>query len=185
MTRLIALIRGINVGSTRKLPMAELRAACADAGIGRIATYIQSGNLILDHDDPPAAEKVLEELIRDRFQLDVPVVARTAEAWEALAAACPFPKLADDEPRNLHLLLSKRPPRSSAIEELTCKARDGETIVPWNDNEIAIHFAKGAGTSRLTPTLIDRIVGSPTTARNWNTVLRLRDIAAKRLVDEH
>ena len=176
MARVIALIRGINVGSTRKLPMADLRAACADAGLGTVATYIQSGNLILEHDDPSAAERALEAVIAARFKLDVPVVARTAATWDALVSACPFPDLAEAEPRSLHILVCKRPPAVDAVNALAGRARDGERIARWG-KEIAIHFTNGAGTSRLSPVLIDRLVGAPATARNWNTVLKLREMA--------
>ena len=48
MQTFVALMRGINVGSTRKVPMAELRALCAKAGCKHPETYIQSGNLIVD-----------------------------------------------------------------------------------------------------------------------------------------
>jgi uncharacterized protein (DUF1697 family) len=47
MRTFVALMRGINVGSARKLPMAELRALCTKAGLKRPETYIQSGNLIV------------------------------------------------------------------------------------------------------------------------------------------
>ena len=45
MRTFVALIRGINVGSTRTLPMADLRALCLELGLKRPETYIQSGNL--------------------------------------------------------------------------------------------------------------------------------------------
>jgi uncharacterized protein (DUF1697 family) len=82
--------------------MADFRAACAEAGLGTVATYIRSGNLVLEHDDTPVAERALEAVIAARFQLDVPEVARTTATWDALVSACPFPDLADAEPRSLH-----------------------------------------------------------------------------------
>lgn len=177
MSRLIALIRGINVGSTRKLPMADLRGACADAGLGKVETYIQSGNLVLDHDDPPVVEVALEKLISTRFGLNVPVVARTARAWGALVATCPFSAEAEAEPRKVHVLVCKHHPPDNAVDLLVERARDGEKIARWGD-EIAIHFTNGVGASSLLPALIDRLIRTPTTARNWNTMLKLAEIAA-------
>jgi uncharacterized protein (DUF1697 family) len=176
MARLIALVRGINVGSTRKLPMADLRTACAETGLGEVQTYIQSGNLILDHADPAKAEAALEALIADRFGLDVPVIARTAAQWAELVATCPLPDEARDAPRALHLLLCKKPPAKDAIAALRDRAKHGETITRWGP-EIAIHFTNGVADSKLAPTLIDRLIGSPATARNWNTVLKLDEMA--------
>ena len=177
MPRIVALIRGINVGSARKLPMAELRAACEDAGLGVIRTYIQSGNLVLDHVDPPLAETALEALIASRFGLDVPVAARTTTAWQRLIATCPLPVEAEAEPRQLHLLVCKRSPGADAVQRLAERARDGEKVARWGD-EIAIHFTNGVGASRMLPAVIDRALGTPATARNWNTVLMLGDMSS-------
>ncbi len=176
MTCLIALIRGINVGSTRKLPMAELRAACAEAGLGAVQTYIRSGNLVLDGDDPAATEAALEKLIADRFGIDVPVVVRTAAQWAALIEACPFPAESERAPQYLHLLVCKARPVDGAVEALTARAQHGETIARWG-GDLAIHFAGGVGPSKLVPTLIDRLIGAPATARNWKTVQALDAMA--------
>ncbi|MFC5595908.1 DUF1697 domain-containing protein [Deinococcus cellulosilyticus] len=42
----VALLRGINVGGNRKVPMADLRSALEAAGFEEIRTYIQSGKII-------------------------------------------------------------------------------------------------------------------------------------------
>jgi uncharacterized protein (DUF1697 family) len=178
MTRLIALIRGINVGSTRKLPMAELRAACADEGLGTVQTYIQSGNVVLDQGEAAEVEAALARLIHARFGLDVPVVVRTTARWDRLIATCPFPDEAKASPKLLHLLACKEPPKADAIETLRERARHGEKIAAWGDHDIALHFTDGVADSKLAPTLIDRLVGSPATGRNWNTLLKLREMAA-------
>lgn len=179
MARLIALIRGINVGSTRKLPMAELRAACAEAGLGAVKTYIQSGNVVLDHGKAADAEAALAKLIQARFGLDVPVVVRTATQWDRLIETCPFPDEAKAAPKLLHLLACKAPPKADAIEALRERARHGEKIAAWGSHDIALHFTDGVADSKLAPTLIDRLVGSPATGRNWNTLLKLQTMAAE------
>jgi hypothetical protein len=46
METYIALLRAVNVGGTGKLPMAELRAMCEDAGFRDVRTYIASGNVV-------------------------------------------------------------------------------------------------------------------------------------------
>jgi uncharacterized protein (DUF1697 family) len=177
MARIIALVRGINVGGKNMLPMGELRAACAQAGMGPMQTYIQSGNLVLDGKDAATTETALEKLIKQRFGLTVPVIARTAGAWTALAAACPFSDEARDQPNHVMLMVSKAPPAADAPETLTARARDGERIARCGE-ALAIFYPAGAGTSRLSVSVIDKLVGSPVTARNWNTVLKLIEIAA-------
>lgn len=178
MARLIALIRGINVGSTRKLPMAELRAACAEEGLGAVKTYIQSGNVVLDHGHPAEVEAALARLIHARFKLDVPVIVRTAAQWGELIDTCPFPDEAEEAPKALHLLACQKPPAKDAVEALRERAKHGEMIAAWGVRDIAIHYGGGVADSKLAPTLIDRLVGSPATGRNWNTLLKLQELAA-------
>jgi uncharacterized protein (DUF1697 family) len=75
----IALLRAVNVGSTGKLPMADLKAICADAGFSRIETYIASGNVVLECNK--AAAKVQSELqarLRAFAGKTVGVLVRTA-----------------------------------------------------------------------------------------------------------
>ena len=176
MARFVALLRAVNVGG-RKLPMAELRALCAELGWEEVETYIQSGNIVFSASGKPAAlEQRLEKSIRERLGLDVPVMVRTAGEWAALISANPFPKVGRDEPNRLHMLVSKAAPDPQAAAKLTDRARAGESVgaaggVLW------IHYPNGAGTSKLTPALIDRACGSPSTARNWRTVLKLNEMA--------
>ena len=46
MTVLLGLLRGVNVGGHKRVPMAELRELCAELGFERARTYIQSGNVV-------------------------------------------------------------------------------------------------------------------------------------------
>jgi uncharacterized protein (DUF1697 family) len=179
MARSIALLRAVNVGG-RKLPMAELRALCeGELGWEDVETYIQSGNLVFRGKGSAAAlESTLEEAIEARFALDVPVVVRTAAQWAACASANPFADAARDEPNRLQLLVSKRPPKADAAETLRARAQAGEKVEAAG-GALWLHYPEGVGTSKLTPALIDKACGSPTTGRNWRTVVKLREMAER------
>jgi uncharacterized protein (DUF1697 family) len=176
MARLIALLRAVNVGGP-KLPMAELRALCGELGWEEVETYIQSGNIVFaGPGKAEAMEEKLEEAIRDRFGMDVPVAVRTASQWTQLAAANPFPDAAREEPNRLLLLVSKWPPNADAARKLMERAQAGESVAAAG-GALWFHFPEGVGTSKLTPSLIDKACGSPTTGRNWRTVLKLQEMA--------
>jgi uncharacterized protein (DUF1697 family) len=175
MAKLLALLRAVNVGG-RKLPMADLRALCAELGWTGIETYIQSGNLVFAATGEPAAlETRLEEAIRARFGLDVPTIVRTAAAWSALAAANPFSDAAEREPNRVQLLVSKRPQAPDAADRLMARAQDGETVRSAG-GALWFHYPAGVAASKLTPALIDKAAASPTTGRNWRTVLKLKEM---------
>lgn len=155
--------------------MAELREACRVAGLGAVRTYIASGNLVLTG-KAARAEKKLETLIEQRFGIDVPVMVRTGEAWAAYLADNPLPKPAVEAPNRLFLAVPKKPALEGAVEALLARARNGEVIARCRD-ALVLHCPEGIGQSELTPKLIDRLVGSPTTLRNWNTVLALAELS--------
>lgn len=172
MGRMVALLRAVNVGG-RKLPMAELRALCGELGWADVATYIQSGNVVFAATGRPAAlEAGLEKAIEARFGLAVPAIVRTAAEWADYPGANPFP---DEPPNRVMLVLSKAPPAKGADEAIQARATAGEQVTRAGD-ALWFHYPEGAGTSKLTPALIDRAIGSPATARNFNTVMKLKEM---------
>jgi uncharacterized protein (DUF1697 family) len=172
---MVALLRAVNVGG-RTLPMAELRALCAELGWTDVATYIQSGNLVFTAPGKPDAfEAGLETAIEQEFGLEVPVIVRSRAEWAKYPAENPFPEAAKNEPAKLHLLLSKRPPASGAAAAIEARAKAGEQVRQAG-GALWIHYPHGAGASKLTPSLIDRAIGSPSTARNFNTVMKLKEM---------
>ncbi len=170
----IALLRGINVGGRTSIPMAELRALAEELGLADVRSYIQSGNLVFTADEEKGLEAKLEAAIAKRF-LAVPVIVRSASAWADYAAANPFPDAAEAEPNRLMMMLSKAAPKADAAAALRDRARDGERIA-FAAGALWIHYPAGSGTSKLSPSLIDRLVGSPATARNWRTVLKIGEM---------
>ena len=173
MATFVALLRAVNVGG-RKVPMADLKALCARLGYADVQTYVASGNLVFTA--PGGAAKVQKELqagIEARFKLEVPVVVRTADQWAAYLAN-PFE---DGLPKLVHLALSQKAPDPGCAAALQARAAAGEKVKHVGD-ALWIDFAdSGVARSKLTPSAIDKAVGSPTTARNWNTVRKLAGLA--------
>ena len=54
MTTHIALIRGINVGPSKRVPMAALREMLSGLGYTDVRTHLNSGNAVFGSDDSPA-----------------------------------------------------------------------------------------------------------------------------------
>jgi len=173
----VVLLRGINVGGHNKLPMPELRSLCTELGWENVQSYIQSGNLVLQAGVPAASlEAELERAIERRFGLSITVIVRAGADWPAYVKGNPYPEASQSEPSLVMLALSKAPPKADAVEGLREHALSGERIVQVGDG-LWIHYPGGAGRSKLSPALLDRLVGSPVTARNWRTVLKLDELA--------
>lgn len=166
----VALLRGINVGGHRKVPMAQLRVLALRLGWSHVATCIQSGNLVFTaNGDAEAAARQLEQAIELHFGFVVPVVVRSGAAWLRAAATCPFAEAAAERADLVHLGCSQRPPRAGALQDLAPYCRAGERIV-LQDDAIWIDYAGGVARSKLTPAVLDRAIGSPVTLRNLKTV---------------
>ena len=175
MTRMVALLRAVNVGG-RKLPMAAFRAQIAVLGWRNVATYIQSGNLVFDADCCPAeAETAIESLISSHHGYAAPAIVRTRAGWAHYPDGNPFPHEAREEPGRVLMLLSKQPPKADAAAVIEARATGGERARQAGD-AIWIHFPEGAGQSKLTPALLDRAIGSTATSRNYRTICTLLDM---------
>ncbi|HUR60950.1 MAG TPA: DUF1697 domain-containing protein [Candidatus Thermoplasmatota archaeon] len=177
MATFIALLRAVNVGG-RKVPMADLRALCERLDFEEVQTYIQSGNLVFTTTGTPAAVTAkLEKAIAKKFGIEVPVILRTAEQWKAyLTVPKALAKAAAEKPNWIMLGLSKEPPKKEALAALRERAKNGEKIEALGDG-IWIYYQAGVADSKLAPSFIDKVVGSPLTARNWNTVRKLGEMA--------
>ena len=175
MTRMVALLRAVNVGG-RKLPMAAFREQVAALGWENVATYIQSGNLVFDADCGPAeAEAALEALIAGHHGFAAPAIVRTRTQWAKYPPGNPFPGAARDTPNLLLMLVAKETMKADAAEVIQARAAAGERVRKVGE-AIWIHFPKGSGTSKLTPALLDRAIGSTATSRNYRTVCTLLDM---------
>jgi len=168
MTAYIALLRGVNVGGTGKLPMEDLRALCAQAGFAKVRTLIASGNVIFSSRKSEARVKAaLEARFQDYAGKKVGVFVRTAAEMAAVAANNPF----SDAPANRTMAFFLDAPRPrDAIDHAV--GRKGERIA-LGIREIYVHYAEGMGKSKL------RIPAAKAgTARNMNTVAKLVELAA-------
>ena len=173
----IALLRGINVSGRNKVPMTDLRALCVDLGWKDVQTHIQSGNVVFQAGATPARlEAELEGAIASRFGLSISILVRAAADWPAYVRGNPFPEASQVEPNRVMLALAKTPPKADAVPRLRERAAGGEGIIQVGD-ALWLHYRGGVANSKLSPALLDRLVGSPVTARNWRTVLKLHELA--------
>lgn len=174
----VVLLRGINVGGKRKVPMADLRRTLEAAGCTDVTTYIQSGNAVCRAEGTSEViEARLEAAIATAFGFHVDTLVRTAGQWARYVSTASFPDAASARPNLLHLALARRPLPAAAHEQLAARCTGGERIAVLND-ALWIDFADGVARSKLTPAVLDRTAGSPVTARNWRTVASLQALLA-------
>lgn len=171
----ILLFRG--VGGATQLPTRPLREALTKAGFENAGTYINSGNAYLKTDMPRA--KMIETvaaICRNEFGFTKDIHAPTLAEWRKLIRQNPF---ADKftEGRFLHAAVLEKAPAKEAIDALRAMAVDGEGIEVI-DKVAYLHTPGGLSQSKL-GMKFDKGLGVPNTSRNWNTVLKLLELAEK------
>lgn len=175
MTRQVAFLRAVNLGATRRVPMAELRSHLSAEGFDGVSTYLASGNVLLTSElAPDELARELEARIAARFGLDVPVAVRTRDALAAIVASNPLAAVAVDPKRyQVSFLSAEADPALAARLDAVAVAPEavavrGREIFAWHPNGII--------RSQLAKALGDRRLGA--TARNWNTVTALLALAS-------
>ena len=178
MKTFVGLLRGVNLAGKRLVAMAELRDLVAGLGFARVRTLLQSGNVVFDAPAAPAEklELRLQEAIVRRFGHEVDVFVRDLPAWDALIDGNPYHAEAKSDPSHLLAMCLKRAPGAGANERLSAAIVGRERGVVAGTLAYLV-YPDGVGTSKLTAAKIERALGSSGTARNWNTVLKLRELA--------
>ena len=178
MSRLVVLLRGVNLAGANRVSMPELREALGEAGFEDVATYLQSGNVVLSSTSPAAevARKV-ERVIADRFGLDIAVVPRTRAALAAILARDPLGDVATNPKLYLVTFLGGTPTKG-AVEKLAAAAA-GDEEIRHVGRELYSWHPDGAGRSKLARLLSGKALGVTATSRNWSTVTTLASLAGE------
>ena len=181
MATYIALLRGINVGGNKMIAMADLRDMCGRLGYDGARTVLQSGNLVFEHRAGRATslEQTLEKQTERRLGVQTTYFVRTTAEWDAIIAGNPMRKAAASDPSHLLVYCLKSPPARGAADALRA-AITGPEIIEVDDRVAYLYYGQGIGTSKVTPALLEKKLGTSGTGRNWNTVLKLATLAAAR-----
>jgi uncharacterized protein (DUF1697 family) len=172
VARQIVLLRGINLGSRKRVAMPALREALDEAGFGDVQTYVQSGNVVLSAKTSPAkTARAVERVVKKSFGFDVPVVARTKGELAAVVKANPLGRVAKD-PKRYQVTFFEKAPDSKLIRKLDELAVGDERLAHSGRELYAWHPA-GVARSKLW----NEIARTPGTSRNWTTVTKLLELA--------
>lgn len=178
--RLVALLRGINVGRAKRVAMADLRALVADLGYRDVRTLLNSGNVVFtaSGEAPGNAAFRIEEALAARLGVRSRITVVTAGELAAAVAENPLLDVAGDPSRLLVAFLAD-PADRPRLEPLLAE--------DWAPQALALGARvaylwcpEGVLASRL-PEAVGRLLGDAVTTRNWATVLKLHTLAAEPL----
>ena len=176
MPRHIALLRGINLGPNRRVAMADLRALCEKLGYEGVRTYVNSGNVVLTgKGSPRKVEREMEKAIAADLGVETDVVVRTRDELADVIERNPLPDAAE-QPKWFQVSFLSGEPDKGFVRGLEATdfapeqfAVSGREIYAWHPD--------GMQRSKLARALGDKRLGVVATARNWNTVTKLLEMA--------
>ncbi|WP_153505825.1 DUF1697 domain-containing protein [Cumulibacter manganitolerans] len=175
MTKYAALLRGINVGGNRKVPMAELRELAESLGLEDVSTYIASGNLLFSSSKTESAlTDQLHEALESRFGFAVDVVVVSHAHLQKALAGCPF----DGDPKQVIVTFLSAPYDAATRAALQQIAADGERVDfgPSGAKWLYVDFAGGLARSKLATKLASVAKDGYATTRNIRTVEKLVEL---------
>jgi uncharacterized protein (DUF1697 family) len=180
MPTFVSLFRGINVGGHHKIKMNELKNLYETLGLKDVRTYIQSGNVVFTSDDADVThlQQQLKESIAQTFGFSVEIIARTSDELQDIIAKNPFQGQQNKESQWVIVLFLATIPDNTAQENLL-KTYVGPEEIFFSGKEVFLYYTDGIGRSKLSNSFLEKKLKVVGTARNWNTVLQLQEMAQR------
>jgi uncharacterized protein (DUF1697 family) len=174
----ISMLRGVNVGGHNKIKMEALRALYESLKLRDAQTYVQSGNVVFRTDERDVARlgKRIEDGIERKFGFRPDVILRTAAEMRGVVAKNPFAKRRGIEPGKLLVSFLASDPAEEGLEKVRQMKCDPEEL-RIEGREIYIYFPNGAGQSKLNWAGLGKMLKTAGTARNWNSVTKMLEMA--------
>jgi len=178
MPVIISMLRGVNVGGHNKIKMDALRELCASLKLRDPQTYVQSGNVVFRSDDRdlvPLGRRI-EQAIERKFGFRPAVILRTAAELRDVIARNPFASRLGIEPGKLLVTFLASEPGAEARTKLLAIKADPEEL-HIDGRELYTYFPNGMGRPKLSWPTVERTLAIRGTGRNWNTVVKLLEMA--------
>jgi uncharacterized protein (DUF1697 family) len=176
-TRLVALLRGVNVGKGNRIAMADLRKLLEDLGSREVRTLLNSGNAVFDGTSARAGDAAarMEKSLAEKLDMPVRVVVLTAAEMYRVVAENPLGKIAVN-PSRLVVAVWGAPSDRAKVASLATQAWGAE-VLGIGSRAAYLWCPEGIFVSKLSKA-VNNSLGDSVTSRNWATMLKLREMLA-------
>ncbi len=176
----IALLRAVNVGGHQLIKMDALRTVCESSGLERVKTYVQSGNVVFWSEEKNEAKVAarLQKAIEQSAGFAPDVILRTRAEVESVIARNPFAARKDVPGNKLLVTFFDHEPEREAAAKVNAMKLPPEEFHLLG-RELYVFYPQGSGRSKFPVVSIGKTLKAAGTARNWNTVLKLFEMATE------
>ena len=173
----IALLRGVNMGASKRVPMAELRKLLSGLGYLEVQTLLNSGNALFRAAPGGAGSPAgrIEEAIIRRFGFTSRVTVLKRAELARIVEENPLGTVADNPSRLLVSVLT-RPADRVKLVPLT-RTDWAPEVLGLGSRAAYIWCSSGIADSRLAKG-VAQVLGEEVTSRNWATILKLHQLAS-------
>jgi uncharacterized protein (DUF1697 family)/TfoX/Sxy family transcriptional regulator of competence genes len=178
LTRYVLLLRGVNVGAKNSILRADLRAMLSRLGCSDVTTYVQSGNAVFGtKSSTTALARGIERALERHMGRPIATALRTAAEMNAIIKRNPFGDVAT-KPAYLCVTFLSKAPTKTEVAPLLAQVWTPERV-EVSGKEIYTWHPVGQARSPLAAALAKLPVRGAVTTRNWNTVLKLRELLSE------
>ena len=165
-SRYVALLRGINVGTAKRLGMADLRAVFEQLGFTNVRTLLQSGNVVFDSESRPVPSAV-EASIAKVTGVSPRVLLLSASAFRSIVDANPLREVSVDHSKAVVTFVEAMP---ASIDRPAAADLEPE-ILEIGENALYQWLPDGTLATKIKPAFYKPL--GLYTARNLRTVDKL------------
>jgi len=180
MPVVISILRGVNLARHNRVKMEALRALYEKLGLENPQTYVQSGNVVFRTKERnlTALAQRIEKAVEQKFGFRTAVIVRTASELRSVIARNPFAARPGIEPnRFLVTFLATAPSAEDCNQVRQLKGVPEEVHI--DGHEVFMYFPNGLARPKLSWVTVEKMLKTSGTARNWNSVTKLLEMAEK------
>jgi len=178
--RAIALLRGINVGGHKIIPMAKLKIIFESAGFKNVVTFIQSGNVLFDTSitNTETLRTKIEKMLVGALNYEVPTIIRSADEMKKVVTKNPF---ADDhvekKTKYYVMFLEKKPTKSEQQSVLATQVKGMDFRFGTCELYCLLDAKFSGNDSPFSNVKVEKLLNQKGTTRNWATTTKLAALA--------
>ena len=179
--RAIALLRGINVGGHKIIPMVKLKAIFESAGFKNVVTFIQSGNVLFDSttSDTKTLRTKIEKMLTEALGYDVPTVVRSADEMKNVISKNPFMvEHVEKKTKYYVMFLEKKPTKSERQSVLAMQVKGMDFRFGTCELYCLLDPKFSGNDSPFSNVKLEKLLNQKGTTRNWATTTKLAELTA-------
>ena len=175
--KIVAFLRGINVGGHHKVPMAVLTKELTALGCRNVRTILNSGNVIFESGTKKMSEleDKMEAHLGQVCGFSIPVLLWPALAITKLVKEEPFRNIEVKKETRLYISFLKSLPRES-LDLPWVSADKGFEIIQVKDRMVCSILDLSVNNTPKGMEMLEKLFGKNITTRNWNTIVKISEL---------